>query len=313
MSRPSWADRPVLVLGARGMLGQELVDTVGVRLGDGPTTGVIAWDVDELDIRDGHAVRAALHDLCPSTVVNAAAYTQVDGCETHVEEAMAVNSVGPANLARACEGIGAQLVHFSTDFVFDGRADQPYATDARAHPLSVYGRSKWDGECAIRASGVEHLVIRTSWLFGPRGANFVEAILGKVSSGEPLRVVGDQFGRPTYAVDLAEAVVRLLDAEVRGTLHFANDGQCSWYEFAERIVKGAGLSIGIERIVSAELDLPAPRPAFSVLDLSRYIETTGHTPPAWEDALSRYLSARARRGATGHTPTARRSQEERVR
>lgn len=285
----------VLVLGARGMLGQELVRVLGERKPEGR---VFAWDVDELDICDESAVRVALSERAPAVVINAAAYTDVDGCETNQELAHAVNGAGPGNLARACIGIGAVLVHFGTDFVFDGLSGRPYRPMDAANPLSAYGRSKWEGEQAVRAAGCRHLIVRTSWLFGLGGRNFVEAILAKASAGEGLRVVDDQVGRPTLASDLAAGVVRLMDVGAAGTQHFANSGECSWYEFAKEIVQQAGMSVEVTPMKSSELGRPARRPAYSVLDTSGYEELTGDRPAPWTDALSRYLASRHSRSAT---------------
>ncbi|MGB2985701.1 MAG: dTDP-4-dehydrorhamnose reductase [Phycisphaerae bacterium] len=288
MSPADWASGSLLVLGAKGMLGHELVDRFRQRLGGGAHERLAAWGTAELDIRDRDAVFQVVTGLKPSVVVNAAAYTDVNGCETNVELAMAVNGQGPGNVAQACAEIGSILVHFGTDFIFDGRSDRPYRPDDAPNPLSVYGRSKWEGEQAVRATECDHLIIRTSWLFGPHGRNFVEAILSRVRSGESPSVVTDQVGRPTLASDLAEAVVRLLDAGARGTVHFANLGQCSWFGFAQEIVKQMGGDVPVQPIRSDQLGAPAKRPAYSVMDLARYVELTDHTPAPWQDALSRY-------------------------
>lgn len=291
MSIPDWASRGVLVLGAHGMLGRDLVDVFRKRLSDPAGRRVVGWGLAELDIRDRGAVLEAVRGLKPSVVINAAAYTDVDGCETNTEEAMAVNGDGPGHIAEACAEIGAALAHFGTDFIFDGKADRPYRPDDPANPLSVYGRSKWKGEQAVRAAGCHHLIARTSWLFGPHGRNFVEAILARAETGQALRVVTDQIGRPTLACDLAEAVVRMLDAEARGTFHFANSGQCSWFQFAEEILRQAGIDACVHPIMSEQLDRPAGRPACSVLNLGRYVKLAGQTPAPWQDALMRYLTA----------------------
>lgn len=277
------------------MLGQELVELLRERMAG---EGVIAWDIAELDICDEAAVRRSLGKVAPAVVINAAAYTDVDGCETHQELAHSANGVGPGHVARACVDIGASMVHFGTDFVFDGLARRPYRPMDAANPLSAYGRSKWEGEQAVRAAGGRYLIVRTSWLFGLGGRNFVEAILAKASAGEGLRVVDDQVGRPTLASDLAAGVLQLLDASAAGTVHFANSGECSWYEFAKEIVRQAGMSVEVTPMKSAELGRPARRPAYSVLDTSGYEEVTGDRPAHWTDALSRYLASRHSRSAT---------------
>lgn len=271
------------------MLGSEIARRLGHRFDESQL--VLAARTD-LDITDGEAVRRRLSAARPALVINAAAYTDVDGCETGIDHAMKVNAVAVGFLADACKSLGATLVHVSTDFVFDGRGRRPYRPDDQANPLSAYGRSKWEGEVAIRASGAEHLIVRTSWMFGPAGRNFVEAILARASRGEPLRVVDDQIGRPTRAGDLADALLRLLDADARGTLHFANAGSCSWHEFAKEIVRQAGFDVPVTAIPSSELGRPAPRPAYSVLDTSEYERVTGDHPRPWSEALGEYLSER---------------------
>jgi len=288
---PSWAGGCTLVLGAAGMLGRELVHLLHKRAEESGGR-VVSWDLADLDIRDRSAVYGTIGNLRPGVVVNAAAYTDVDGCETDVSGAMAVNAQGPGHLAQACDPVGAMLVHFGTDFVFDGSLERAYRPDDVANPLSVYGRSKWEGEQAIRAASCRHLIVRSSWMFGPRGRNFVEAILAQAGAAKPLRVVNDQVGSPTLAADLADAVIRLLDAGEQGTFHFANSGQCSWFEFAGEILEQAGMDRDVEPITSEQLHRPARRPAYSALDTSKYAEATGTRPVCWQDALRRYLNGR---------------------
>ena len=292
-----WNTDSILLIGARGMLGRELVRALCERMGASSDERLVARDIDELDITDPEAVCEQLTRIAPRIVVNAAAYTNVDGCETNRDAARAANVIGPGNLARTCADIDALLVHFGTDFVFDGRATQPYQPNDDANPLSVYGRTKWDGEGAIRAAACRHLIVRTSWLFGVAGRNFVEAIIDRAESGEPLRVVDDQIGCPTYAVDLAEAVIALLNAGADGVVHFCNDGPCSWFDFAVEIVGQLRLGVSVAPIRTSDLDRPAHRPAFSVLDSAGYVRWTGRTPPPWKDALRRYLASRPARDA----------------
>jgi len=256
-----------------------------------PTGGeVVEFPRARLEVSDEAAVRVAIEEAQPDVVIHCAAYTDVDVCETQVDLAMRVNGLAPGYLAAASKRAGALLVHISTDFVFDGRAVTPYLPDGAPNPLSVYGRSKLAGETAILESGCRFLIVRTSWLFGLHGRNFVKAILKKAAAGEPLRVVADQRGRPTYTVDLADGLIRLLAASAQGIFHVANSGECTWHEFAVEIVRAAGHSTPVAAITSAELNRPAQRPAYSVLDLTSYEEATGHRPPDWRDALRRYLA-----------------------
>jgi dTDP-4-dehydrorhamnose reductase len=292
MSSKGWAAGPVLILGAKGMLAHDLVPAMRRRLGTSLADPLHAWDSRRLDIRNERAVREALRALRPTTVINSAAYTDVDACESNVEHAMAVNAVGPGNIARSCREIDSLLIHFGTDYVFDGHGNRPHRPADPAGPLSVYGRSKWEGEQAIQAAGCRHLILRTSWLFGPGRRNFVERILENAGQGGTLRVVADQVGRPTLAADLSDAIIRLLDSGSEGVLHFANDGACSWFEFARSILTHAGLDVPINPIASSQLARPARRPTNSVLDLSDYVQATGHSPPPWPDALRRYFEAK---------------------
>jgi dTDP-4-dehydrorhamnose reductase len=274
------------------MLGRELVR----RLAEDEAISsdrLIGWTSADLDITDRAGVLKALEALRPGSVLNAAAYTDVDGCESHMERAHSVNGSGPGYIAEGCRIVNATLVHVSTDFVFDGKADRPYRPEDPCQPLSVYGRSKRQGELAVVQSGADHMIVRTSWLFGMGGRNFVDTILARGRAGQPLRVVTDQVGRPTYTCDLAEAVIHLLDVGARGTVHVANTDECSWFGFAAEILRQEGISVSLEPITSDRLDRPARRPSYSVLDTTWYTSKTGHTTPSWPDALRRYREQRA--------------------
>lgn len=282
----------VLVTGARGQLGSELVRQALQR-----GWLVVPLARTDLDIGDREAVGRAIETAKPSAVLNAAAYTRVDDAERDPGEAMRVNADGPCTLARACHEEGIPIVHFSTDYVFDGRSSRPYHPDDPPSPLGAYGRSKWEGERAVREESDRHIILRTAWLFGVQGHNFVKSILRLAGSGERLRVVDDQVGSPTAAEDLARAALKALEhARDTGTgwgvHHFVNAGQTTWHGFAERIVaqaRGAVLVREIERIASTDLDLPAPRPAYSVLDTTSFVQTFGFAPRPWEVALAHVL------------------------
>lgn len=282
-----------LLIGSAGMLGREIHRAWQRR--DWRVTAVAGSN--ELDITKADAVRDWIDRLAPDLVVNAAAYTDVDGAESDEAAATRVNGEGPGHLAAACLACNAVLVHYSTDYVFDGAAASPYATDHSTAPQGAYGRSKLAGERAILAAGCEHLILRTSWLFAAHSKNFVRTMLRLVGERNALRVVDDQRGRPTSCADLAELTAALVEAiggeslprPVARVLHAANDGECTWYEFARAIMDGAGASCVVEPCTTAEFPRPAPRPAYSVLDLDETAAILGHRPRPWTDALRNCL------------------------
>jgi dTDP-4-dehydrorhamnose reductase len=231
----------------------------------------------------------------PDVIFNGAAYNKVDGAETETGRALEVNALAPSMLARAALEVGALLVHFSTDYVFDGRATAPYREDDCPHPLGAYGISKLAGEKLVLASRAEHLIVRTSAIFGrggsrQKGGSFVERILEQAKAGRPLRVVADQTFSPTYSPDLAAAAVALVRAGARGLVHVANQGSCTWHELATKGLALAGIQAPVAEITTAELKLAAKRPAYSVLDTSRY-QSLGLPPlRPWADALAASLA-----------------------
>lgn len=272
-----------LVAGSAGQLGRELRGQLGADC-------VWAGDRGEIDVTDEVVVAALVARIQPDVVWNATAWNQVDGAESEPGAAFAVNALAPRNLARAAREAGALLVHFSTDYVFDGRGRQPYREDARTGPLSVYGVSKLAGEQLVAASGGEHLIVRTSGLIGrggseQKGGSFVDRILTRARSGAPLRVVDDQVFAPTVAMDLARAAIALVKAGARGIFHLTNEGACSWRELAAACLAIAGLEVPVEPIALAELRLPAARPLYSVLDNHRYRELALPALRPWREAL----------------------------
>jgi dTDP-4-dehydrorhamnose reductase len=275
------------VVGADGQLGQALVRRLGDRL---------AWSGGRsaLDVRDAAAVFALVSSVRPDVVFNASAYNKVDAAEAERDLAFAVNASGPENLARACAASGALLVHVSTDYVFDGTASQPYREDDPTGPLGAYGASKLEGESRVLASSAPSLVVRTSGVLGAggsrgKGGSFVERILARARAGEPLRVVNDQVFAPTFATDLASALVELVPTGARGLLHVTNQGSCSWHELAVESVRLAGLPVPVEAISTASLHLAARRPAYSVLDGWRYFSLAALPP--WRDALASLVAS----------------------
>jgi dTDP-4-dehydrorhamnose reductase len=273
----------ILVVGGNGMLGRDML----ALLGDA-ARGV---DIDEIDITSLESTERVLRTLKPDTVINCAAYTDVDGCEANVEKAMQVNGEGVAHLAMASREIGARLVHISTDYVFDGGKGSPYVEDDAPCPLGVYGESKLAGEMNA-AFNPDHLVVRTQWLYGLHGKNFVETMLRLALEKDQLAVVDDQIGSPTWTVDLALAIQALVKSGQRGIYHAANSGFCSWNEFAQAIFQESGLSVKVNGMTTDELNRPARRPLYSTLDCSKLEQDTGFRPQPWRSALKAYLQLR---------------------
>ena len=276
----------ILVVGAKGMLGRDLMNILGNE-----ARGV---DVEDIDIRELSSVQKVLLTLKPRLVINAAAYTDVDGCESNQELAMEVNGEGVAHLAMICREIGATLVQISTDYVFDGSKGSPYMEDDPTGPLSVYGESKLAGEMNARFCP-EHLIVRTQWLYGLHGKNFVETMLRLATEKKELAVVNDQIGSPTWTVDLGMAIKALIDRGCRGTYHVANGGFCSWNEFARTIFAEAGIEVTVNPMSTGDLGRPAPRPLHSTLDCGKLLRDTGVQPEPWREALKSYLKIRVSR------------------
>lgn len=270
-----------LIIGCGGMLGRELAKACQRR---GRPTRLLLGP-EEIDVTDRDAVRSAIEGVQPALVLNATGYTDVDGAESDPVTADLVNCAGAAYLAESCLSAGALLVHYSTDYVFDGQALAPYPVQAPTAPQCVYGVTKLAGENAIRAIAGEHLIIRSSWLYAPHGRNFVGSILKLARRRSEISVVTDQIGRPTSCVDLAVMTLDLIDAGARGVFHAANDGFCSWHELAEFIVEHAGEDCIVKPCSTKEFPRPAKRPAYSVLDLTETIRLIG-TPPHWKEAVS---------------------------
>jgi dTDP-4-dehydrorhamnose reductase len=279
----------VLVTGAGGQLGLDLLDAFGDHDVRGLTHG-------DLEIADEAAVVAAVRDHAPDLVVNAAAWTDVDGCESDPDHAHLVNAVGAWWVARACRLRGATMVHISTDYVFAGEGRigpdgerRPYTEFDPTDPINEYGRSKAAGERLIRETLPEHYIVRTAWVCGARGSNFVKTMLRIGEEQGSARVVEDQIGSPTFTRDLAAAIRDLAVTGRFGTYNRTNSGTCSWYEFAAAAYELAGLDVEMEAISSEELDRPAPRPAYSVLS-GRHAAAAGLEPlPHWRDGLARFI------------------------
>ena len=267
-----------VLIGAGGMLGTSWSRALGAD--------AMPLDVPGFDLtRPEHMTQ-----IPPSArlVINCAAYTDVDGAETDEERATAINGAGVWHLAERCAAIGATLVHYSTDYVFDGAGSAPYPVDHERAPASAYGRSKHEGERALEAAGADFLCVRTSWLYAAHGKNFVRTIAELCAQRESLRVVDDQRGRPTLACQLVSTTQALLAAGARGFYHGCDSGECTWYGFAQAIARRVNPACTVEPCATDEVPRPAPRPAFSVMDLSLTEAITGPIP-SWNESLDRTL------------------------
>ncbi len=274
-----WQDIVVIGNGMLARAWRELLEMQGAKYA--------VLGRDRLDLSRPETVEAALPDGV-RTVVNCAAYTDVDGCETNAEYADAVNGHGVAALAARCHDLSTTLVHYSTDYVFDGKAVEPYRVDHAIHPINAYGRSKALGERGVRDSGCLYRLIRTSWLYAPWGKNFVRTMAKLTAEKDALQVVDDQAGRPTSSEHLARVSHKLLHDGDSGTYHVTDGGSCTWYEFTVEIAKQLGHRCDVQPCSSAQYPRPAKRPAYSVLDLSRTEAIAGAMPP-WEKNLAAVL------------------------
>jgi dTDP-4-dehydrorhamnose reductase len=269
----------ILITGAKGQLGSALCDALGYET-------IIPKNFPDFDLTHS-SVEEEIADAAPDLIIHAAAFTDVDGAEREPDLALAVNARGTERVARAAVHLGARLMYISTDYVFDGLQRTPYREDDGPHPINRYGFSKWKGEQAVRMSGARALIIRTAWLYGVVGRNFVKSILRTAQSEPILKVVNDQCGCPTYAEDLAAAVAAVVAKDVEGVIHITNRGQCTWYEFAQAIIHEMGVSCSVTPISSEESGRLARRPAYSVLNTDRLL-SLGVTLPQWNQALGRF-------------------------
>jgi len=277
----------IALLGANGQLGHDLQ----IALQSYDVTPLTRNDVD---VTDFARTRAVLTDVRPDVVLNTTAYHRVDDCETHPELAYQVNASAVLNLVRIASDLDAVLVHISTDYVFDGSAQTPYTETSEPFPLSVYANSKLAGELLIRAMSRKYFLIRSCGLYGVagsrgKGGNFVETMIAKASRHEPIQVVNDQIVTPTYTVDLADQIVRVLPTTQYGLFHMTNEGSCTWYEFAKSIFELAGMDADLSPTTSTFYKLPAKRPQYSVLENARLKELGLNQMRHWRDALAAYL------------------------
>jgi dTDP-4-dehydrorhamnose reductase len=275
----------IVVTGAGGMLGSDVV-----RAAELVNHEVVALEHSDLDVTDADAAASTIAATRPDAVVNCAAYTDVDGAEDDLGQAMKVNAEGAGAVATAAQAAGASVVYPSTDYVFDGTKLAPYVESDEPRPLSVYAQSKLAGEHATVEANPRHYVVRSAWLFGIAGGNFVDTMLRLGEDHGEVLVVRDQVGSPTYTEHLAEALVRLVDSDAYGIHHLAGTGECSWYEFAAEIFSQAGVECRVLSCTTEELGRPAPRPAYSALASER---PDAILLPEWEAGLAAYLEQRA--------------------
>ena len=275
----------ILITGSKGQLGLELVKQLKIK----GLYKIIDTDRDELDIVDIDNVNEFILSSKPDVVINCAAHTAVDLCETDIDNAYKINAIGPRNLAIACEKINAKFVQVSTDYVFDGNIDRPYREDDNTCQNSIYGSSKLMGENFTKEFCSRYFIVRTAWLYG-EGNNFVRTMLKLSETNKEINVVNDQFGSPTSTVDLAKAIIELIHTEHYGTYHGTCEGKCSWYDFAQKIFEISNIDIKVNPVTSEEYKRPAPRPAYSVLD-NFMLKLVGlNSFRNWEDALIEYLN-----------------------
>ncbi|MGG3006522.1 dTDP-4-dehydrorhamnose reductase [Geobacillus stearothermophilus] len=274
----------VVVTGAKGQLGTDLVHLLADRGYE-----VYGYGREELDITNFDQVKQVISEVNPDVVIHAAAYTKVDLAESEPDKAFLINAYGTRNVAVVSEAVGAKLVYISTDYVFDGTATTPYNEFAPTNPLSVYGKSKLAGEQFVRDLHSKFFIVRTSWVYGKHGNNFVKTMLKLAQERDELMVVHDQIGCPTYTVDLANCILELIQTEKYGIYHVSNSGHCSWYEFAKAIFEEAGIEVKVNPCTTKDFSRPAPRPAYSVfahmaLKLNGFSEMR-----EWREALKEFI------------------------
>jgi dTDP-4-dehydrorhamnose reductase len=286
----------ILITGGDGQLGNELAGIL--RIGKSEIGGIpalyagaeaAAVDVEAFDISDAGAAKAYVASAAPDLILNCAAMTNVDACESNWETAMRVNAAGARNMAAAADSVGAKIVHVSTDYVFDGRADTPYTEWDAPSPATVYGKSKLLGERYVRETCKQSFVVRTSWLYGYAGNNFVKTILGLARKNESIKVVSDQVGNPTHANDLAHHILEIAATEEYGIYHCTGNGVCSWHDLAQEAVRLAGISCAVNPCTTEEFPRPAPRPAYSAMEHLMLRCTTGDRMRPWREALAAFI------------------------
>jgi dTDP-4-dehydrorhamnose reductase len=276
----------ILVTGAKGMLGTDLCALL--RKND---VQVFEWDLPANDITEVKRTEAQLKRIASDRIIHLAAYTDVDGSEINKAKAYSVNVQGTWAMVIGAKATDTPLLHMSTDYVFDGEKGSPYFEDDKTNPINYYGLTKEQSEQLVESRLKKFYIVRTSWLFGKAGKNFVQTILNIAKEKDTIEVVNDQFGSPTYTKDLAEAILKIILSDNFGVYHISNSGICSWFDFAAEIIKQAGLNNKVVPITSAQLQRGAKRPKFSALNNHRYIKTFNHFLRPWREALADYLKS----------------------
>lgn len=273
----------VLITGSNGMLGHDLIDVLNDK------HELILTTSKTLDITDKEHTVEFIKENKPDIVINSAAYTDVDGCEENRKLAFSVNGEGVRNLAIGCREADCPLVHISTDYVFNGKNDTPWVEDDEIEPISVYGKSKLEGEQAIQEILDKFFIVRTAWLYGVNGGNFPKTMLELAKTHDELTVVYDEVGTPTYTPDLAEAIGKLIETDYYGIYHITNSGSCSWCEFAKYIFEIAGVDVKVTPVTASEFARPAPRPSYSVLNNKKWVDNGFEPLRSYKEAIKDYL------------------------
>lgn len=286
----------LVITGSRGQLGNELLSIIKsgkAEIGAIPSgfdiNDVTAIDIDELDISNLEATREFLTNIKPDAVINCAAFTNVNACETETEIAYKANAEGPRNLAIVCEEIGAKLVHISTDYVFSGDGNKPYVESDPTDPCGAYGKTKEQGEKFVLENCKKAFIMRVAWLYGYVGKNFVKTIITAARNNGAVKIVNDQFGNPTSANDVAYHILKVLKTDNYGIYHCTNNGVCSWYDFAARFVEKAGINAVVSPCSTDEYPTPTKRPAYSALNNEMLKATVGDEMRNWQDAIDMYI------------------------
>lgn len=276
----------IMVTGARGMLGSDLCQVLDSDF------QVYGFDIEDFDIVDEQATMHWALKIEPDVIFHLAAYTNVDGSEDNRETAFAVNAIGTQNISRAARNSNSRLIYLSTDYVFDGTKGEPYVETDEPNPINYYGLTKLYGELYVAQLTLHHLIVRTSWLFGPNGKNFVDTIIAKAEAGESLKVVNDQHGCPTYTLHLARALREAMESNLEGIIHLTNAGATTWYELAIYALNSAGVSADVKPVSSRAYPTKAKRPAYSVLSSSVAGSSSIRELPPWQDGVRDHLRRR---------------------